>query len=240
MESMKRIVLIPLAVLLLSTSAVKGQAALLVLIFGEKAATENFHFSLKLGVNYSIIHGYEDGKNGVGLNFGLVNNIRLTDRLSLVPEFLPLASRQIKDVPVLTTGNPRLDALLVDVESADRRLSYIDVPVLLKVMLSKRFSISAGPQISFLTGAEDTYKSVPMEGVRLTTVVDIKDVIQPVDVAAVIDLMYILVPPKGGKGINLFLRYNKGFMALTKEQDGNRYHTSMIQLGATFPFVSSE
>ena len=129
--------------LLLSTSMVKGQAALLVLIFGDKAATENFHFSLKLGMNYAIIHGIEDGDYATSLNFGLVNNIRLSDRLSLVPEFIPLAPRQMKNVPVVTTGNPDLDDLLVEVESADRRLNYIDIPVLLKVKLNDRFSASA-------------------------------------------------------------------------------------------------
>ena len=97
---MKKTIFVSLVFLLLAAPAVKGQAALLVLIFGDKAATENFHFSLKLGVNYSIIHGYEDGRNGVSLNFGLVNNIKINDKLSFIPEFIPLANRQIKDVSV--------------------------------------------------------------------------------------------------------------------------------------------
>lgn len=234
---MKKTIYISLVFLLLSSPLVKGQAALLVLIFGDKAATENFHFSLKLGLNYSIIHGYEDGKNGLSLNFGLVNNIRLTDRLSLIPEFIPLASRQIKNVPVLTTGNPDLDDLLVEVESSDRKLSYIDIPVLLKVKLNDRFSIAAGPQFSILTSATDTYKSSPIDGTILNTELDIQSALRGFDAGAVIDLECILVYPKGGKGVNLFLRYNKGFVNLQKEPDGSKYTTSMIQLGATFPFV---
>jgi hypothetical protein len=237
---MKKQVYITFLLLLLSTPVLRGQAALLVLIFGEKAATENFHFSLKLGLNYSIIHGYEEGQNALGLNFGLVNNIRLTERLTLIPEFIPVAARKITDVPVLTTGNPDLDNLLVEVESTSRKLSYIDIPVLLKVKVSDRFSISAGPQVSFLTGAEDTYSSAPIDGAVLTTKLDIKPAIKGVDAGAVIDLQYILVQPKGGKGINLFLRYNKGFLNLLKEPDGAKYTTSLIQFGATFPFVKSE
>ena len=46
---MKKIIFITLTFLLFSSSVMKGQAALLVLIFGDKVATENFHFSLKLG-----------------------------------------------------------------------------------------------------------------------------------------------------------------------------------------------
>jgi sporulation-control protein spo0M len=237
---MKKSILISLLFLLLSTSLVKGQAALLVLIFGEKAATENFHFSLKLGVNYAIIHGLEEGDNAASFNFGLVNNIRLTERLTLVPEFIALAPRQMKNVPVITTGNPDLDDLLVEVESADRRLGYIDIPVLLKYHVNDRFSVSAGPQISFLTRATETYKSVPIEDVRLTTEVDIKSAVNKFDVGATLDLMYILVQPKGGKGVNLFLRYTKGFMDLSKDTESEKHTSSMIQLGATFPFVEKK
>jgi hypothetical protein len=230
--------LIPLFLLLImGTPALKGQAALLVLIFGDKAATENFHFSMKLGMNYSIIHGYDEGKNGMGVNFGVVNNIRLTDKFTLLAEFLPLSARSIRDVPVVTTGNPELDSLLIDVKSTDRRLSYIDVPILLKVKLSERFSLSAGPQISFLTGATDTYKSAPIKGAELTSEIDIKSNLRSVDVAAVIDLMYILVPPKSGKGINLFFRYSKGFIDIGTTEGLGRQTASLIQVGATFPFV---
>ena len=237
---MKRILFVSLFLLLLSSAAMKGQAALLVLIFGEKAATENFHFSLKLGVNYAIIHGLEEGDNAASLNFGLVNNIRLTERLTLVPEFIALAPRQMKNVPVITTGNPDLDDLLVEVESADRRLSYIDIPVLLKYHVNDRFSVSAGPQISFLTGATETYKSVPIEDVRLTTEVDIKSDVNKFDVGATLDLMYILAQPTGGKGVNLFLRYTKGFINLARDTEVGKYTSSMIQLGATFPFVEKQ
>jgi len=237
---MKKYILTSLLFLSLSSAAIQGQAALLVLIFGDKVATENFYFSLKLGATYSIIHGYEDGKNATSLNFGLVNNIKLTEKLSLIPEFLPLSSRGIKDVPVLSTGNPELDDLLVDVESSDRKLSYIDIPVLLRVKLAERFSVSAGPQISFLTGATDTYKSSLIDDVILTTELDIKSEINTIDAAAVIDLEYILVPPRGGKGVNIYVRYSKGFVDLVKESSGTKYTTSLIQFGATFPFVKSD
>ena len=235
--NMKKYILTSLFLLILSSAAVQGQAALLVLIFGDKVATENFYFSLKLGANYSIIHGYEDGKNAMSLNFGLVNNIRLTEKLSLIPEFLPLASRGIKDVPLLSTGDPDLDDLLIDPESSDRKLNYIDIPVLLKLKLGDRFSIAAGPQISFLTGATDIYKSSPIDDVILTTELDIKSELNTIDAGAVIDFEYILVPPRGGKGINLYIRYGKGFVDLVKESSGTKYTTSMIQFGATFPFV---
>ncbi|MEN8227813.1 MAG: outer membrane beta-barrel protein [Bacteroidota bacterium] len=234
---MKKQLLTSMLFLIISSAAVQGQAALLVLIFGEKVATENFNFSLKLGGTYSIMHGYEEGKNGLSPNFGLVNNIKLTEKFYLIPEFLPLSPRKITDVPLLTTGDPNLDDLLVDPSSSDRKIFYIDMPVLLKYKFAKRFSISAGPHMSILTSATDIYKSSSIDGTILTTELDIKSELKRIDAGAMIDLEYILVPPKGGKGINLYVRYSKGFVDLVKENSGDPITASLLQFGATFPFV---
>lgn len=234
---MKKILIISFIFLTTLSGIASGQAALLVLIFGEKAATENFHFSLKIGMNYSIINGYDEGTNRIGGNFGLINNIKLTEKFSLTPEFLALSSRGIKDVPVLLTGNPDLDDLLVDHSSTDRKLNYIDIPILIKYKLSPRFSLSVGPQLSFLTGAKDIYKSTPLEDVLLTTELDIKDALTSVDLAAAIDLTYIVVEPVNGKGVNLFIRFTQGFIDIAKDNPDIRLTNTTIQFGGAFPFV---
>jgi hypothetical protein len=236
---MKKILLLSLVILAIHSGMARGQAALLVLIFGEKAASENFYFSLKVGANYSIINGYDEGKNRLGANFGLINNIRINDRFYLTPEFLPLSSRGISDVPILSTGNPDLDSLLIDPSYHDRKLSYLDIPVLVRMNLGKRWSISAGPQFSLLTKAVDTYKSSPINDVILTTELDIKDAIVSVDVAAVIDLSLMLAAPKNGKGVNLYVRFTQGFIDILKENEGDRYTHSVIQFGASFPFIGT-
>lgn len=223
-----------------SFQLLRGQAALLVLIFGEKVATENFYFSLKVGVSYSMITHVDEGKNRIGPNFGLVNNIRLTDRLFLTPEFLPLSPRGVREVPILTTGDPNLDDLLVNPSSTDRRLSYIDVPLLLRYRLTERLMVSAGPQISFLTGASDIYRSEPIEGAELTTELDIKDAIKPVDVGGVLDVSYLFSEPMGGKGLILYLRYNLGFLDMVKDNRGDPSRNSAIQFGAAFPFIEKQ
>ena len=220
-----------------SFQLLKGQAALLVLIFGDKVATENFYFSLKVGVTYSMITNVDEGKNRVSANFGLVNNIRLTDRLYLTPEFLPLSPRGVKDVPILTTGNPNLDDLLVNPSSTDRKLSYIDIPVLIRYHLTERWMISAGPQVSFLTGATDIYRSEPLEGVELLTELDIKEAIKPVDMGGVIEVSYLFSKPMGGKGMVIYVRYNLGFIDMLKENIGDPHRNSSFQFGAAFPFI---
>jgi hypothetical protein len=234
---MKKLFLSLLLITTFSTGVVKGQAALLVLIFGEKAATENFYFSLKAGINYSMITNVEDGKNRIGFNFGLVNNIKLSEKFTLLPEFIALSPRGVRDFPTLTTGIPELDDLLADTEYTDRKLSYLDIPVLVKYHINDRWSVSAGPQISFLVNATDVYRSSPIEGITLKSELDIKDALNNIDLAAVIDLTFVVSKPVNGKGFNLFARYGLGFIDILKENDGDPFYNSTFQFGATFPFV---
>lgn len=76
---LQRIILISL----LCTSAVSysyGQAALIVLILGDKVATENFHLSIDGAINLSSFPGLAEGKMGGGLNFGLGTHIKLGEK----------------------------------------------------------------------------------------------------------------------------------------------------------------
>jgi hypothetical protein len=234
---MKKLLYTFLVLLSLSSGVARGQAALLVLIFGDKVATENFYFSLKAGLNYSMVTGYEEGKNRLGFNFGLVNNIRINDQWFLAPEFLPLSTKGVTDVPVLTTGDEDLDALLEDVESTDRKLNYLDIPILMRYQVSERFRISAGPQISFLIGGSDIYYSSHLEDIVLTTELDIHEYVNTFDWGGVIDLSYMVAKPVHGKGVNIYLRYSLGFRDIAKNNTGSPIRNSTLQLGATFPFV---
>lgn len=234
---MKKTCYLILVLLTLSSGIAKGQAALLVLIFGEKVATENFYFSLKAGLNYSMITNVEEGKNRLGFNFGLVNNIRINDKLFFTPEFLPLSTKGVTDVPVLTTGNEDLDDLLGDVEYTDRKLNYLDIPVLLKYNIGERLSISAGPELSFLLGGTDIYYAEPLEDILLTTELDIHEYVKTFDMGAVIDLSYMVAKPVNGKGVNIYLRYSLGFLDIVKDNNGDPVRNSTIQIGASFPFI---
>jgi len=226
-----------LVLITLSSGMVKGQAALLVLIFGERVATENFYFSLKAGLNYSMVTGVEEGKNRPGFNFGLVNNIRLNDQFYLAPEFLPASAKGVTQVPVLTTGNEELDDLLEHVESTDRKLNYLDIPVLLRYHISERLRISAGPEFSFLIGGTDIYYAEPQDDIQLTSELDIHEYVKTFDMGGVIDLSYMIAKPVKGKGVNIYLRYSMGFLDIRKDASGDPVRNSTLQIGATFPFV---
>ena len=104
-------------------------------------------------------------------------------------------------------------------------------------MISNRFAISAGPSFSFLTGATDTYKSSPIDGSVLTSELDIKSMVSRFDVAGTIDLSYAISQAREGKGLNLYIRYSKGFIDILNDNPGDPFTHSTFQFGATFPFI---
>ena len=61
---------------MVTSNQAKSQAALLVLVFGDKAATENFFFSLKGGLNLSSLPGLEPSDSKIGVHFGLAINMK--------------------------------------------------------------------------------------------------------------------------------------------------------------------
>jgi hypothetical protein len=52
---MKKLLILALITTILLPGIAYSQAAILVLLFGNKVASENFYFSLKMGGNYSTL-----------------------------------------------------------------------------------------------------------------------------------------------------------------------------------------
>ena len=70
-----------------------GQAAILVALFGDKVASENFYFSLKGGLNFSSLGTEANTDFQRGPNFGMLANIRFGERWGIVPEFAAFSIR---------------------------------------------------------------------------------------------------------------------------------------------------
>ena len=104
-----------------------GQAALFVLIFGDKVASEKFHLSVDLGVNVSNFNGFDDGKSLLGPYFGLGTHLKLSDNFFLAPEFKPLSSKGVSDVQ-----NPITipEEYIGSETMSDIKLNYIEIPIL--------------------------------------------------------------------------------------------------------------
>lgn len=217
-----------------------GQAAILVALFGEKVASENFYFSIKGGVNLSNLTGGEDTDIRLGANFGMLANIRLSDRWSLVPEFMPLSTKGASGILLRPSGIPELDDLLENSTSTNTTLKFIDMVVVLEFRPSPKWYLGAGPQFNYLRAAEDVFRAKVVEDDDLTYREDIKDALRSWDFGVVFEVGYTLLEARAGRGLTFHLRYALGLTDLVKDNPGDAVRTSVLQLSLSLPFLAQE
>lgn len=216
-----------------------GQAMWLVLIFGDKAATENFHFNIEGGLVFSDI-GNLNGSMYVGGTFGMGNFIRINDRWSFVPEFKPLSFRGEKGLEDFV---PIPDGLQ-DAESWESRLimSYLDLPLMFRYEISPVFFIASGPQVSFRISARLVSDAVLPGGLTEVQIKnDLRDETQWYDFGWPVELGIHLAREKPGGGMDIKLRWTPGFVDVAREPIGeSEFRHNTFQLLVSFPFLKKE
>ena len=135
----------------------KKQIKLLALVFALGAtsftlkaqtnSSNGVHLGIKGGVNFSNMYTEDVDDNNVltSFNAGLYVNLPISNFISIQPELL--FSRKGSE---LTYNNAFADG------TAKFKLNYIEVPVLLKLNLTKNFNIHAGPYFAYLIDAQVT------------------------------------------------------------------------------------
>ncbi len=209
-----------------------AQAALLVLIFGDKVATENFHLSIDGGWNLSTMPGLNQGKFNDGLYYGLGAFVKLNDRWAFTPEFKPLSPRGAKSV----TGILSNDITLQNPET-DYKINYMDVPLLVRFNISNSVYIAAGPQISFLGKAKQITTGSTSSGESVDIAQDIKPLMHKQNFMVPVELAYSLSKQRGGKGIDVKLRYNIGISDAFNTSLASSTN-STFQFFLSFPFIN--
>ncbi len=216
--------------LVASIAKTHAQAALLVLIFGDKAATEKFNFSIVAGVNSSNISNQLDNHAVFGTNFGLGINMKLSEKWYFKPEFKPLNSMGFKGNSSLKTGTI-VDGPFTNVPTT-RSLNYLDIPVMMHYQAAEKILIGFGPQVNFLTKAQEKF-----EGKNDATYdQNIKDKINKTDYGFAAAFTYQLITKRNGKGINVQLRYYQGLSDVYKNVGSNK--NSAFSFNLEFPFIS--
>ncbi|REH02029.1 porin family protein [Flavobacterium aquicola] len=108
-------------------------------------STDGSHFGIKGGVNFSNIYSTEVDDNNVltSFNAGVYGTFPVGDILSIQPEILySRKGGELKYDNAITTG------------TAQFKLNYIEVPLLLKVNATDNISFHAGPYFAYLIDAE--------------------------------------------------------------------------------------
>ena len=167
-------------------------------------------------------------------------NVKLSDKFFLTPDFMPLSNKGVKDIDPLPTGNADIDLQLRDPSLTYRALNYLDIPVLLKYMVTDEFSISAGPQISILLSAADTYEVDKGDEDFLRYENNIKSKLNSLDYGATLELTYELANARKGKGLRIHAKYAIGISDIIKDNSGDALTNSVFHLGVSFPFIEKK
>jgi hypothetical protein len=219
-----------------------GQAALIVLILGDKVATEQFHLSIDGAINLSNFPGLEGSKMGAGVNFGLGTHIKLGEKWHLKPEFKPLSRKKATSINSFTNV-PGVEGGEFTIDNSKVTLNYIDIPVFLQYNITPQFYVSAGPQVSFLTSASQFSTGKLEDGKESTIKIDSKSLFNNIDFSFPVEAGYTLrLATKRSTStmdVNIFLRYEYGFTEVFKDPEVGSTKISLFQFGVSLPFIKS-
>lgn len=194
-------------------------AAVAVFAIGNSAfAQQEVKFGPKAGVNFSNVSGVDNSEMKTGFHVGAVAEIKFTEKFSVQPEVL-YSSQGTK----FTSNNSEVNW----------NNDYINIPIMAKYYIVEGFSVEAGPQVGFLTKAEQ-------EGTfgGFTGKVDRKDAFKSVDFGVNFGLAYDL-----SSGLFVNARYNLGLSKINEDITvGNNtistpdYKNNVIQVGLGYKF----
>ena len=233
MKSIQKLII--LVVLLGCGIKAKSQAALFILIFGDKIASEAFHLSLDLGLNASTLPGLDDGDMAFAFTLGMGTHIKLSEQWNLVPEIKFLSPKGVSNIE---NRLENIDQFDVESVKSSLRLNYIDLPVLLQYRLLNGLYFSAGPQISFLLGAEQKTEVVLISGESADIVQPLENIFEQLNFGVPVEVGYAVKKPLiAGKSMDIRLRYFYGLNNIFTPESGLSANHSAFMLFLTFPFV---
>jgi len=220
-------------------SASYGQAGVLVLILGDKVATDNFYLSIDGTLNLSTLPGLDEYKMNVGVNYGLGVHIRLNDKWFLKPEFKPLSRKGATKINPITSVPSDFT-----IDETRIKMNYIDFPILVQYNVSPKFFISAGPQISFITAAKQIMDGSKPDGLETTIKVNTTSFFNKTNFSFPVEAGYcfILSNKKSTTKIrvNVFARYEYDFLEIFKDPAVGSSKISLFQFGLSLPFIKSD
>lgn len=217
--------------LLCSIVKMQAQAALLVLLFGDKIATEKFHLSIDAGTNFSSIETL--GKSNYGFYFGLGTHLKLNDKWSLSTEFKPKSPRGVTNSIAIVNYPKQIENAKYEIA-----LNYIDIPILTQYKITPKFFVGAGPQFSFITKAKQITSGKFSGGNSISISENIKSNFNPFIFSVPIELGYSLSDARKGKGLDIKLRYDIGFTSFLSNSNLGPTKGNTLQLFISLPFIN--
>jgi hypothetical protein len=231
----KRIVVIILSGFF-AVSASYGQATVIILLLGDKVATEKLYLSIDGAMNISALPGIVGSQAKAGLNYGLGVHIRLSSKWYLRPEFKPISRKGGTKIDPIT---PIPEEFTVD--NAKLKINYIDFPVLMQYSIGPNLWLAAGPQFSILTDANQFIFGTGSGGFETVVKVNSKTFFNKYNFSFPVEAGYSL--SLGTKksttriNVNIFVRYEYDFSEIFNDLATGSTKISLFQVGLSLPFI---
>ena len=219
---MKRIFI--LSVLLLIGINTDAQVLISILL-GDKLNSGKVEFGLDGGLNLSDVQGLDGASYTGRFNLGFYFDLKLKNPSWMIHTGVIVKSTMgSKDLPVYNLNDVDLDAVFAG-GKVNRKLSYFNVPILMKYLFKNNFSIEAGPMLGLMNKSVDIFTQKVKDKDDLTYKIKIRDHYHPLDAGFMVGVGYRLM---GGNGMNLAVRYYLGLVDITVDDSGtNQYNRSL-------------
>jgi hypothetical protein len=219
---MKKIFTIACLLLLGYTS---DSQILISILLGDKLNSDKLEFGLDGGLNLSNIGGINNAEMANRLNLGFYFDIKYKDTPWYFNTGVMVKSTMgAQNLAVYDLNNADLNNAFAG-GSVDRRLSYFNVPLLIKYKFKSNFSVKAGPMLGLMNKSYDVFTNKVIDKEDLTYKLKIRDRYHPLDAGLMVGVDYRLL---GGNGMNLGVHYYLGLVDITIEDDlPNQYNRSL-------------
>lgn len=219
----------------LCCSQAANAQVLIALLLGDTLNTGKIEFGVDGGLNLASMNGLDPSGNLTAFNLGFYFDIKFKDPRWMLHTGVIVKSLMGADhMPVYPLNDPDLDSAFSG-GSVTRKLSYFNVPIMMKYRTKKQLYVEGGLQLGLLYKAADVFKNDVLESEDLTYKLDIEDQYYKLDAGFVVGVGYRLLR---GNGMNVGLRYYYGLVDVTKDDSipglYNRsiYFTVGIPIGA--------
>jgi hypothetical protein len=226
------------AILFISFSYNANSQVLISLLFGEKLNTEKLKFGLDGGVNFSNISNIDPSQFKAHFNLGFYFDLLLKEntRWYLHTGVLVKSTMGPQGLNIYLTGNADIDSLFLD-GKIERKLSYFNVPILVRYKFKNEIFIEGGANLGLLYKAYDNFYTDVIDKEDLTYALEVRDQYRRIDAGVMAGIGYNVLK---GTGYNFGLRYYYGLTELMKENNGDPQRNSSIYLFASLPVGAGE